>query len=143
QGGSVEYKVDKVGGYFGFTAEYFTSFKLYGPDDRDGTLLLEPGQNNIDTFGIANPRINLDGNVISAFRQRYDLPYVNSQDNRMIPNTFEGYTIAMPKSENETFQYVAGYISEIKTRNRETFQSMSEAAGVAGKERGMIAAGAR
>lgn len=143
QGGSVEYKVDRVGGVLGVTAEYFGSFKLYGPDEHDGTLLLEPGQNNIDTFGVANPRLYLGGNVVSAYRQRFDLPYVGSQDNRMIPNTFEGYVVGMPKAENDKFQYVAGYISEIKTRNSETFKSMSEAAGVTDKERGMIASGAR
>jgi hypothetical protein len=143
QGGSVEYKVDKVGGIFGFTAEYFGSFKLYGPDEHDGTLLLEPGQNNIDTLGIANPRATLDGNVLSTFRQRLDLPFVNAQDNRMVPITFEAYLLGMPKAENETFQYVVGYISEMKKRNEETFQSMSEGAGISDKERGMLTAGAR
>jgi len=143
QGGSLEYKVDKVGGIFGLGLEYFTSFKLYGPDDQDGTLLLEPGQNNIDTLGVANPRANIEGNIVSLYRQKYDLPYVNQQDNRMVPITFEGYTVAMPKTENEKFQYVLGYISEIKKRDNENFVSMSEAVGVTDRERGMITSGLR
>jgi len=143
QGGSVEYKVDKVGGIFGLAAEYFGSYKLYAPEDKDGSLLLEPGQNNIDTLGIANPKATYEGQVLSLYRQRIDLPFVNSQDNRMIPITFEAYTLAMPKVENERFQYALGYIAEMKKRNEESFQSMSEVAGVSGKERGMIMGGAR
>ncbi len=143
QGGSIEYNLDRLGGIFDLTAEYFGSFKLYGPDEHDGTLLLEAGQSNLDTLGVANPRAHIGQHVVSVFRQRFDLPYVNGQDNRMIPNTFEGYVIGMPKAENEKFQYILGYISEMKKRNDENFQSMSEVAGIDGNEHGMITGGAR
>ena len=143
QGGSLAYSVDKLGGFFGLNVEYFGSFKLIAPQDKDGTLLFEPGPENIYTLGVLNPKVTLSKQVISLWRQKIDLPFVNQQDNRMVPNTFEAYTLSMPKTENETFQYGVGYIASMKKRNQDTFDSMAEAAGATDKERGMIFGGAR
>lgn len=143
QGGSIEYTTGKVGGVFSGTLEYFGSFRLWAPDNHDGTLLLQEGQNNIDILGVANAKFDLDGHILSVYRQKYDLPYLNSQDNRMIPNTFEGYTIAMPKTSNDNFQYVIGYIDSMKKRNSQTFVSMSDAAGVRSGENGVLLGGLR
>jgi hypothetical protein len=143
QGGSVEYSTGKIAGVFSATFEQFGSFKLWAPDQYTGTLLLEPDQDNINVLGVANARIDLEGNIISVFRQKYDLPYLNQQDNRMIPNTFEGYTIAMPKTSNDRFQYVLGFVDKIKKRDSDTFVSMSDAAGITAHESGLFMAGGR
>jgi hypothetical protein len=74
------------------------------------------------------------------YRQYVDLPYVNKQDNRMTPNTFEGYILYHRTSR---FRYGFGYIDKIKRRDSSTFISMSEAAGVTGnRKRGLAMAGA-
>lgn len=146
QGNSIEYRVDKVGDIFDARMEYFGSFALDAPEDRSGSLLLEDGQDEIDVLGIANLRANLNNNIVSVFRQKYDLPFLNQQDNRMIPNTFEGYSVSMSKAENKIFQYIAGYIDKIKSRGEDEFRSMSEAVGgvdVGTKERGTVIGGAR
>ncbi len=143
QGNSIEYKVGRVGGIFGLAVEYFGSFPLYSPEDHDGTLLLEPGQSEIDVLGVLNPRVNLFGQVLTLYRQKFDLPFLNQQDNRMIPNTFEGYAIGMPKSENEQFQYIVGYVDSMKKRESDSFISMSDAAGIGSKENGLTFAGLR
>lgn len=143
QGGSLAYHIDKIGDLFSFDAEYFGSFKLYGPLDQDGALLLEPGQDNITTLGVLNPKIHIGKNVISLYRQRIDVPFVNIQDNRMVPNTFEAYVIGMPVAENKIFQYGIGYIADMKKRNQENFYSMASAAGVENNNDGLWFGAAR
>lgn len=143
QGNSVEYKVGRVGGYFSLASEFFYSAPLDAPEDGDGTLLLEPGQNTINVLGVVNPKFYFADQTISLYRQKFDLPFLNQQDNRMIPNTFEGYVLGMTKNENEQFQYITGYVHAMKKRESDSFTSMSDAAGVTGEEQGLLMAGAR
>src|SRR6476620_2487875 len=81
-------------GYFldhvAFGATVYTSNPIYAPDDRDGTTLLAPGQNGYTVFGewYAELRIIKDlGITVGA--KGYDTPFINRNDNRMTPNTFE------------------------------------------------------
>ncbi len=73
--------------------ELFTSLPLYAPDSRPGTGLLKPIQDPIFVPGQAYFRLRHERQVVTLYRQRYDLPYINGNDGRMIPNTFEGYSI--------------------------------------------------
>lgn len=143
QGASAEYRIGRVNGIASLTAEWMGSFPLEAPLEHDGTLLLEPGQEDISVLGVLNPQIKLGDHTLSLFRQKYNLPYVNEQDNRVVPNTFEGYTIGIPKSANERFQYIVGYVDNIKTRSSDSFVPMSEAAGTDSADRGLIMAGTR
>ena len=71
----------------------YTSQPLYGPDDKDGTLLLKPGQEGYTVVGQLYGRVKLiEDNFINIYRYEYNTPYINKNDNRMTPNTFEGYT---------------------------------------------------
>src|SRR5881227_966666 len=85
-------------GYFldhiAFGATVYTSNPIYAPDDRDGTLLLAPGQNGYTVFGewYAELRIIKDlGITVGA--KGYDTPFVSRNDNRMTPNTFEAIVL--------------------------------------------------
>ena len=71
------------------------------------------------------------------------MPFLNRNDGRMIPNTFEGYTFSYFGEDNSRFQYGGGYVQRMKRRNSDTFVYMSEAAGVADVKRGTFAGGAR
>jgi hypothetical protein len=76
-----------------------------------------------------------DDHRFTAYRQELNLPYVNKNDSRMTPATFEGYTLrgsvsAVPKLEK--LEYVGGYLTKMKRRNEDRFIHMSEAAGVPG-----------
>lgn len=143
-GGSAALKTGKLYDVFSVAGEVFTSQKLYGPEDKDGALLLEPGQDGYTILGVANGRFEYQEHLLSLYRQRLDLPYINSQDNRMTPNTFEGYNYAfLGEGTTPPFQFGAGYINKIKTRNSDEFVYMSEAAGVSDAERGMPWMGAR
>lgn len=143
-GGSALLRSGKLYDIFSISAEAFTSQNLYGPQDKDGALLLEPGQEGFSVLGVVNPRIEHAGHLVSLYRQRHELPYINSQENRMTPNTFESYSYAyMGDGEKPPFQFGAGYLDQIKKRNADQFVSMSEAVGVSGRERGMPWVGLR
>ena len=66
----------------------YTSQKLYGPRDKDGTLLLKPKQESFSVLGQANVEARIrKGLKLRLFRQAFNLPYLNKDDIRMIPNT--------------------------------------------------------
>jgi hypothetical protein len=120
--------------------EIFTSLPFHAPDSRSGTGLLKPIQDPIFAVGQAYLRLRHRSQVVTLYRQRYDLPYINSNDSRMIPNTFEGYSI---DGRWPYGRFVAGYIREIKLRASDNFVPMSRAAGVFGKDRGLAMLGIR
>ncbi len=73
---------------FGVTG--YTSVPLYAPDDRDGTLLLKPGQEGYAVLGEAYADIRIiDGLNLYIGRKGIDTPFINRNDTRMTPNTFE------------------------------------------------------
>jgi hypothetical protein len=140
-GGSLAYQSGWLADLFRIGLEGFGSQKLYGPEDRDGTLLLRPGQESYAVLGRAYGEFQYANYTAALYRQYIDTPYVNQQDNRMTPNTFEAYRII---GKYDWAQFTAGYIDAIKPRNANTFTSMSEQAGAPrDRERGMIMAGIR
>jgi hypothetical protein len=119
----------------------YGSAPLHAPDDRDGTLLLKPGQEGYYVPGEAWAAIRYkDYAVLKGVRQLIDLGYVNPQDNRMTPNTFEAVTVGGKVS---WVQYLGGYVWEIKPRNEDDFIAMSSQAGVRGEHDGVAIAGVR
>lgn len=138
-GGSVAFKSGKIEEVFDIRAELFHAQKLYGPLDKDGALVLKPGQEDYTTFGVVNPRFQYKGHILSLYRQRHDMPYVNSQDNRMTPNTFESYVYGFVGSDDKApVKFGVGYLDKIKRRNDSDFVHLTEAAGISsGEKRGM------
>jgi hypothetical protein len=119
----------------------YGSAPLYAPEDRDGTLLLKPGQEGYYVPGEAWAALRYqDYALLRGYRQLVDMGYVNPQDNRMTPNTFEGVTLG---GKVDWVQYVTGYLWEIKRRNADTFVSMASAAGVKGEHEGVAIGGVR
>jgi hypothetical protein len=74
---------------------------------------------------------------MTGYRQTLDTPYVNRQDNRMTPNTFQGITLL---GRTPWFKYGAGYLTDMKPRNATDFISMGAAAGARGSDAGMALA---
>ncbi len=144
-GGSLEYKSGLLLDRFSVGAELFTSQRLYGPENHDGTGLLAPGQQGYTVVGQLYGKLKLfEEHSVSVYRQEYDFPYVNKNDSRMTPNTFEGYTLQGSfgsKEKGPELRYIGGYIPNIKLQNSDRFEPMSEAAG-ASVERGTALGGA-
>jgi hypothetical protein len=143
-GGALSYQSGSFLDHFSAGAVLYTSQPLYAPDDRDGTLLLAPGQEGYTVLGQVYGRVKIvEDHFINLYRYEYNTPYINKDDGRMTPNTFEGYTFrgaAGDKEGGSRVTYGFGYIDKIKTRNDSTFQSMSQAAG-AQVARGVFAGG--
>jgi len=143
QGGWLGFRTGRISEILSFGMTVYGSYKLYGPDDKDGALLLAPKQENITVLGELFAKLNYAQHELKLGRQEYNFPFVNRQDNRMIPNTFEGYSLERPSAEDTRFQYALGYVDKMKKRNSATFIPMSEAAGVPDIWRGAYVGGAQ
>src|SRR5881398_2768036 len=85
-------------GYFldhiAFGATVYTSNPIYAPDDRDGTLLLAPGQNGYTVLGEFYAELRIVKDVgVTVGAKGYDAPFINRNDTRMTPNTFEAVVL--------------------------------------------------
>jgi hypothetical protein len=140
-GGWLSYKSGWLLDTFGVGATLYGSAPLYAPDDRDGTLLLKSGQEGYWALGEAYAALRYKEYVVlKGPRQLVDQTYINPQDNRMTPNTFEGITVGGKVGWAE---YLGGYLWRIKPRNSDEFIPMSEQAGAKGSDYGVVMAGVR
>lgn len=123
----------------------YTSQRLYGPEDKGGTGLLKPDQDGLSVLGQAYAEIRIAQDLhATLFRQTFHLPYVNGNDSRMVPNTFEAYTVAreLPGSQ-PGLSFAFSHLRKMKTRDSDDFVPLSRAAGLAGTHKGLSMAGAR
>ena len=143
-GGALAYESGYFLDRFKVGSVFYASERLYGPEDRDGTTLLKTGQHGYEVVGQLYGRVKLiEDNFVNLYRYEYNTPYINKNDNRMTPNTFEGYTFNGAyggKDGAPGFKYGGGYITKIKERNADTFKWMSHDAG-ANVKRGVYLGG--
>ena len=140
-GGWVSYQSGWLLDTFAMGATAYGSAPLYAPDDRDGTLLLQPGQEGYLVPGEAWGALRYkDYALLRGYRQLVEQSYINPQDNRMTPNTFEGVTLG---GKVGWVQYLAGFLWRIKPRDADEFQSMAEKAGAPNSDAGVGLAGVR
>ncbi|MGB5726807.1 MAG: OprD family outer membrane porin, partial [Thiogranum sp.] len=125
-----------------FNASMYTTQRAYGPGDKGGTLLLKERQQGFTVLGKANVELKLSEAISAkAYRQSFNLPYLNRNDSRMVPNTFEAYSL-IGKPENN-WAYVLSHVRQMKLRNRDDFVSMSEAAGFNDRDEPLTVGAAR
>lgn len=127
-GGWLGYESGWAGGWLRLGVVGYTSQPFWAPDDKDGTLLLKPGQQGYSVLGQAYAGFKFADQVFTAYRQYVTQPEVNPQDNRMTPNTFEGYTLG---GKPAGVDYYVGYLTKMKTRNADTFRDFAAVAGAA------------
>jgi hypothetical protein len=139
-GGLLAYRSGWLAEVFSVGAAGYFSLPVYAPDDRDGTLLLKPGQDPIAVLGEAWAKLRYGDHVLTGYRQLINVGYVNPQDNRMIPNTFEA---VMLDDQVGWFDYHTGYLFGIKPREEDSFLSIAERAGAADFDAGMVLVGLR
>ncbi|NUS61906.1 MAG: outer membrane porin, OprD family [Lysobacter sp.] len=144
-GGWAGFKTGYFREWFSFGATLYGSGPLYAPDEKDGTLLLKPGQEGYLVLGEAYGEALLSEDVrLTLGAKRFETPFINSNDSRMTPNTFlAGVAQGLhgdPKSSRGEWRWGAGYFDKIKERNSDEFVSMTDDAGASIK-RGVYAAG--
>jgi len=93
-GGFAGFRTPWVADLFQFGVVGYTSQKLYGPAGKGGTLILTQNQDSITAIGEAWAALRVAGQTITAYRQLIDRPFINPQDTRELPNTFEAYTLS-------------------------------------------------
>jgi hypothetical protein len=146
-GGWAGFKTGYFRERFAFGATGYTSQKVLGDDNKDGTLLLKPGQEGYTVLGeLCGEALLWDGARVSAGRRVLDTPYINRNDSRMTPNTFETAVLQGLTGGSDghpEWRYGFGYVDKIKERNSDEFISMSVVAGApTNVERGVYAGGA-
>ena len=93
-GGWFSYRSGWLFDMFAIGATVYGSAPLYAPDDKDGTTLLKPGQEGYGVLGEAYAALRYKEYVLAkGYRQEVSQGYINREDNRMTPNTFEGLTV--------------------------------------------------
>jgi hypothetical protein len=125
-------------------AGLYTSFPLVADDPLALTGLLREGERGFAVLGEGFLRLRWRDTEATFFRQELDLPYVNRNDSRMAPNSFEGIVakgVARGVPWLHRVDWVAGYLSDMRPRNENDFISMSERAGALGTDEGMLLAG--
>ena len=131
-GGWVAFRSGLIADMFGVHAAYYTSQRLSGPLNEDGAKLLAPGQNSLGMLGQLYGRLQIFDQEVRGGRQLVDTPLINPQDNRMVPNTFEGVTLVSLPDKERSYDYSVGYLWDVKQRDSNDFISMSDA--LAGKD---------
>src|SRR5262245_36854840 len=137
-GGWLAYKSGWLADFFSIGATGYLSLPVYAPEDRDGTGLLQPGQNTIAVVGEAWAKLRYWEQTLTGGRQRIDVDYLSPQDNRMVPNTFEALLL---DGKLGWLGYTAGYVFTMKPRQENVFLSMAEQAGATGADQGLALVG--
>jgi hypothetical protein len=146
-GGSAGFKTGYFGNIVALGATGYTSQRLDGPLDKDGTQLLQPGQEPYTALGELYGQFRLTDEILATIGRRgFDTPFINTRDSLMTPNTFVAYAVqgeTGSTNDSTTLRFGAGYVDKIKVRNAQDFESMATAAGApSGVDRGVYVAGA-
>jgi hypothetical protein len=147
-GGSAGLKTGYFRDLFAFGATAYTSQRISGPEDKDGTQLLAPGQHGYSAIGEAYAEVLLSEGIQGTIGYKgYDTPFISRNDSRMTPNTFEAVVVqgALGGTDGAPgWHFGGGYFDKIKERDSENFVSMAAAAGApGGVSRGVSVAGAQ
>jgi hypothetical protein len=126
-GGWLAFRSGLIGDMFGVHVAAYGSQPIFAPPDQGGTKLLTPDQNSIGVLGQIYGRIQIGDQEIRGGRQLVDTPLINPQDNRMVPNTFEGATLVSLPDKDRNYDYSVGYLWTIKQRDSNDFVPMSDA----------------
>ncbi|HLC08589.1 MAG TPA: OprD family outer membrane porin [Methyloceanibacter sp.] len=129
-GGWLSYRSGYLGDILQLRGALYTSQPLYAPEDAGGTLNLTLDGDQITTLGQANARAKFLGQELIAGRQLVRTPYINPNDDRMIPDTFEGVVLLPEQSADQKLGYIASYLWRYKPRNTPNFIPFTQALGV-------------
>ncbi|MGL6110383.1 MAG: OprD family outer membrane porin [Rubrivivax sp.] len=127
-GGWAGYRTGWIGDMLRFGVVGYTSQRLWGPLDKDGTVLLAPQQEGYSTIGEAYASLKLLDQVLTGGRFQVVQPEISPTDNRMTPNTYSGANLSGTVAG---VNYMAAYLNATKPRNSEDFIDFVAAANIA------------
>jgi len=126
-GGWLGYRSGWIGDMLRFGAVAYTSQKLWGPLDKDGSGLLAPGQESYSVIGESWVSLKLADQVLTGGRFQVDQPEINATDNRMTPITYSGGDLV---GKVAGVDYTLAYLNATKPKTDENFVDFVEAAGI-------------
>jgi hypothetical protein len=126
-GGWWAFRSGYIADVFGVHAALYTSQPFFAPPDESGSKLLNPAQESLTMLGQAYGRVKVFDQEFRGGRQLVDALLINPQDNRMVPNTFEGATLVSLPDPKRSYDYALGYLWNMKQRDSNDFIPMSDA----------------
>ncbi|WP_319583310.1 OprD family outer membrane porin [uncultured Pseudodesulfovibrio sp.] len=142
-GGWLKYETPWIADYFGVGAALYGTAPLTGElnqRDEGGTGLLSSTNEGFAVLGEAYLKVRYADTEARIWRQRIESPFINSNDSRMLPQTFEAYGLKTGAIDN--LELSLFWVDKEKGRDTELFKSMSYMAGLRNVDRGVIMAGA-
>ena len=142
-GGWLKYETPWIEDHFGLGAALYGTAPLTGEfnqEDQGGTGLLTSDNEGFAVVGEAYFKARVAQTEARIWRQRIDTPFINANDSRMLPQTFEAYGLKSGDIDNLDLSLF--FVDREKGRDTDLFKPMSYMAGLRGVDRGVIMTGA-
>lgn len=142
-GGQLKYETPWLADHFGGVVNAFLAAPLF--DDLNkaryaGSGVLNNKNQGYAVIGEAYFKARYEKTIAKIWRQRIESPYINGNDSRLLPNTFEAYGVE--STDIDGLKIHLAWVDKIKKRDTDQFISMTEAAGVDGQKGGLVMLGA-
>ena len=131
-GGSLHWNPSIISEHITGRVTLATSQKLYGQLDRDGTMLLKPGQEGFTVLQEYALKFKKNKFILNIGAREMNSPILNTADVRMLPATHRGMDINYLFKEDSYISF--GVIDKIKWINSDRFVDLYEFAGFDRKE---------
>jgi hypothetical protein len=142
-GGWLKYETPWIADHFGAGAALYGTAPVtaeLNQKERSGSGLLNSDSEGYAVLGEAYLKARYADTELRVWRQRIETPFINGNDSRMLPQTFEAY--GLKSGAFDDLELSLFWVDKEKGRDTEFFKSMSYMAGLTDKERGVIMAGA-
>jgi len=118
---------------------WHTSYGIDAPEGLGETGVLAPDQSDISVLSRAFAQWDFSSEShVRLYRQEFNMPYINRQDSRMIPNTYEAYVF---QHKGTQLQGLLGHVTKMKKRDSDEFVPMGQIAGVPDNDNGTSVVG--
>ena len=142
-GGMFYYKTDKYRGFTLGTTFYTGQGMGLNDNDKDVYGLLKSNSNgdheNYTALGEAYLQADFLGTSFKLGRQELETPWINGDDNRLTPQSVQGYVIR--SNAVKGLEIFAGHITRMKGKTTSDFLSMTQFAGIPNVKKGVSVGG--
>lgn len=142
-GGWLKYETPWIADHFGAGAALYGTAPIsaeLNQENQGGTGLLSRDNEGFATLGEAYLKARYAKTEARVWRQRIETPFINGNDSRMLPQTFEAY--GLKSGDIDNLELSLYWVNKEKGRDTELFKSMTEMAGLTNVDRGVVMAGA-
>ena len=142
-GGMLYYRTAPLNGISaGFAFYTGQEMGVNDSDDDVYGLLAEDADGNHESFSVLGEafiRADFWDTTLKLGRQELETPFVNTDDNRLTPQSTEAYTLVNQSIPD--FKIIASYVAKMRGKSETKFVSMSEYAGIASEDEPVIFGG--